>query len=143
MIQSVKYIADKAEPLVNTGYLVNGEFTVPFSAENGHYQMVQKWISAGNTPEPAFTPNEVDYLTAFEVRREQEEFMKAGQLVGVDNTSRNNVGAEPGFTDEAAYDQWMLDLYNAYDNNELTIPEPPQEIIDRLEMFGVKYNNEG
>lgn len=41
------------------GYLVNGLMSVPNSPSNRHYQRVQEWIAAGNTPEPEFTAPEL------------------------------------------------------------------------------------
>ena len=37
-------------------YVVNDTMTVPPSAENRYYPMVQKWIADGNTPTPYVEP---------------------------------------------------------------------------------------
>ena len=41
------------------GWLLNGSMTVPNAEGNRHYQMVQQWISDGNTPEPEFSVAEI------------------------------------------------------------------------------------
>ena len=39
-----------------SGYLLNGEMSVPMAEGNRHYAMIQEWIAEGNTPEPADPP---------------------------------------------------------------------------------------
>ena len=48
------------------GYTVNGNMGVPIDSGNRHYQMVQDWISQGNTPTPFVAPEKswVDKRTA-------------------------------------------------------------------------------
>lgn len=38
------------------GYIINGTSFVPDDPGNRHYKAVQKWIAAGNTPDPADVP---------------------------------------------------------------------------------------
>tara|TARA_R110000823_G_scaffold241850_9_gene366479 strand:- start:51 stop:371 length:321 start_codon:yes stop_codon:yes gene_type:complete len=45
--------------LKGDGYLVDGSLLVPNAPGNRHYQLVQEWIAAGNTPEPEFTAAEI------------------------------------------------------------------------------------
>jgi len=54
---------------LNGGYVINKEtdnMGVPNSPDNRHYQMVQEWIDAGNTPTPYVEPEKswVDKRTA-------------------------------------------------------------------------------
>ena len=41
------------------GYLANGTMFVPLDTSNSHYKEIQKWITEGNTPEPAYTFDEI------------------------------------------------------------------------------------
>lgn len=41
------------------GWFINGSMSVPNDTANRHYQMVQDWIAAGNTPEPEYSNAEV------------------------------------------------------------------------------------
>ena len=72
MIQTVKYQANIETPTTYTGYLVNGTMNVPLDPENGHYQMVQAWINEGNTPEPAYTQEELDEYEQSKITRQLE-----------------------------------------------------------------------
>jgi len=46
--------------LQTSGYLVNGNMSVPSDPANRHYVMVQEWIAQeGNTPAPEFTDAEI------------------------------------------------------------------------------------
>ena len=45
--------------LQTSGYLINGNMSVPNDPANRHYVMVQEWIAEGNTPVPEFTASEV------------------------------------------------------------------------------------
>ena len=47
--------------LLGSGYLLNGNMSVPEVDDNRHYQAVQEWIAEGNTPEPADVPPEPTY----------------------------------------------------------------------------------
>ena len=53
-IQNAKYIADENGNNVSVNAEINGEFwSIPMDSSNRHYQMLLKWLSEGNTPEPA------------------------------------------------------------------------------------------
>ena len=45
--------------LQDSGYLINGNMSVPNDPANRHYVMVQEWIAEGNTPAPEFTDAEI------------------------------------------------------------------------------------
>ena len=66
------------------GYLLNDNMSVPNAPGNRHYQMIQKWIAEGNTPEPEYTPEELAAKEALEaeeaakqeaLKKEYEEFL--------------------------------------------------------------------
>ena len=46
--------------LQDSGYLINGNMSVPNDPTNRHYVMVQEWIAEGNTPAPEFTALEIE-----------------------------------------------------------------------------------
>ncbi len=60
MITTVKYQANIQTPTTYTGYIVNGTKSVPMAQGNRDYREVQKWIAEGNTPEDAYTQQEID-----------------------------------------------------------------------------------
>ena len=41
------------------GYLLNGNISVPKADGNREYELIKQWISEGNTPEPAYTEEEL------------------------------------------------------------------------------------
>lgn len=51
------------------GFLVNGNMSVPNDPLNRHFQAVQEWINAGNTPDPEFTAAELATAAAIETTR--------------------------------------------------------------------------
>ena len=57
---TVKNQADINNPTVLTGYLVDGDMSVPLDNGNRHYKMVQEWITEGNIPVEAYTQAEID-----------------------------------------------------------------------------------
>ena len=59
MIKKVKLQAEIDNPEVIMGYLVDDDLSVPLDPGNSEFQMVQQWISNGNTPHPAYTPQEL------------------------------------------------------------------------------------
>ena len=74
---TVKNQADIDNPTVLTGYLVNGNMNVPLDDGNRHYQEVQVWIAEGNTPEEAYTQQELDAHTEDVVYSTMEEDVAA------------------------------------------------------------------
>jgi len=61
--------------LTSGGWLVNDSAHVPNAPGNRHYQLVQDWIAAGNTPDPEFTTAEI------EARRIADIKQKAGAAI--------------------------------------------------------------
>jgi len=59
-IQSVKYVAFKDDPYNFKGYLVNGNIYEEINSQNNTRKIIQQWIAAGNTPDPAYTPEEIE-----------------------------------------------------------------------------------
>ncbi len=57
---TVKNQAGIDNPTVLTGYLVDGNMSVPLDDGNRHYQEVQVWIAEGNIPEDAYTQAELN-----------------------------------------------------------------------------------
>ena len=55
-----------------TSYLVNGSMSVPLAEGNRHYQMVKDWITAGNTPDAAFSQAELG-AHAYEQAKQQRQ----------------------------------------------------------------------
>ena len=45
------------------GYLLNGTMSVPKADGNSEYELIKKWLSEGNTPEPEFTEEELKVST--------------------------------------------------------------------------------
>lgn len=66
--------------LEGDGYLVNGNMSVPNAPGNRHYQMVQEWIAAGNTPEPAETSQETTDRLAAGVRGQRDALLRASDF---------------------------------------------------------------
>ncbi len=51
MIETVK--------IQGTGYLLNETMSVPKAEGNLEYELINKWIAEGNTPEPEFTEEDL------------------------------------------------------------------------------------
>lgn len=68
LIQTVK--------IQGQGYLLNGTMHVPGNADgNREYELIKKWLSKGNIPEPEFTEKEI------EAQRIQAIKLKASELI--------------------------------------------------------------
>lgn len=77
---TVKNQADIDNPTVLTGYLVDGNMSVPLDNQNRHYKMIQEWITEGNTPEEAYTQAELDAHTK---RKEKQDIHnEMNELIG-------------------------------------------------------------
>ena len=73
-IQTVKEQVNENNELI--GYLLNGTMHVPGNAPgNIEYELIKRWISEGNTPEPEFTEKEI------EAHRIQAIKQKASELI--------------------------------------------------------------
>jgi len=55
---------------LESGYLVNGNTTVPNDPGNRHYREVQEWIAEGNTPEPMSQPTLAELTAQVEAQRQ-------------------------------------------------------------------------
>lgn len=53
-----------------SGYVVNGNLSVPNDPGNRHYQEVQEWIAKGNTPEPMPEPTLAELTAQVEAQRQ-------------------------------------------------------------------------
>lgn len=62
-----------------TGYVVDNTLHVPNDPRNRHYQEIQEWIAAGNTPEPYVAPTNVEKWT-FSSNDYFDRFTQAEQL---------------------------------------------------------------
>ena len=60
MSDQTQYI--QSVQLTESGYLVNGNMSVPNDPGNRHYNDVQAWIAEGNTPTPIPVPTEEEIL---------------------------------------------------------------------------------
>jgi len=72
----VKYTADIEAPIVHTGYLVDDIMFVPMNQDNRHYKQIQDWIAEGNTPEPAYTQDELDTYAKVRAKSEMEKALE-------------------------------------------------------------------
>jgi len=61
--------------LQDSGYLINGNMSVPNDPANRHYVMVQEWIAEGNTPAPEFTDAEIAANTQAETNATSQAYL--------------------------------------------------------------------
>jgi len=76
-MNTVKYMADIETPTDYTGYLVDDYMYVPLDQDNRHYKMVQDWISEGNTPQPAYTQDELDAYAKAKANEAMQDALEA------------------------------------------------------------------
>jgi len=76
-MKTVKYIANIETPTDYTGYIVDNTMQVPLDQDNRHYKMVQDWIAEGNTPEPAYTQDELDAYAKAKAKSDMEDALEA------------------------------------------------------------------
>ena len=57
------------------GYLVNDIMSVPNDSANREYQLIQAWITEGNTPEPEFTQAELDAMALAKMKAEAQSYL--------------------------------------------------------------------
>lgn len=60
-----------------SGYLLNGTAFVPKVEGNSDYAKIQKWIEAGNTPEPEFTAEEIAANQVLQNLRDYKAYLQA------------------------------------------------------------------
>ena len=58
------------------GYLVNDEMSVPKADGNRHYELVKEWLLT-NTPEPEFTPEQLDAQRIAQIKSKASELILA------------------------------------------------------------------
>ena len=58
-----------------SGYLVNGNMSVPNDPANRHYADVSAWIAEGNTPAPEFTDAEIAANTQAETNATSQAYL--------------------------------------------------------------------
>ena len=98
---TVKKQADIDNPTVLTGYSVDGNISVPLAMGNRHYKMVQEWIAEGNSPEEAYTQQELDLYASQQAVQEALEYLKStdwqvmrehdtGKVMDVDVRTKRN-----------------------------------------------------
>jgi len=131
----VKYIANIKTPTEYTGYLVNDEIIVPMDENNRHYKEVQEWIAQGNTPDPAFTQDELDKYEKETNIKILESMAAEGGVIDVEDNKRRAVGANPLIDDKNGYHLWLKDAYNKLDTEYTsTLPKPPAKQRQMMEI---------
>ena len=60
-----------------SGWLINGNMSVPNDPANRHCADVIQWIAEGNTPAPEFTDAEIAANTQAETNSESLEYLKS------------------------------------------------------------------
>ncbi len=75
MITTVKYQADIQTPTTYTGYIVNGSKSVPMAQGNRDYREVQKWMTRGNIPQPAYTSQQLEEYTINTLKNVNREYL--------------------------------------------------------------------
>ena len=61
--------------LINYGYLVNGNMSVPNDPSNRHCADVLAWIAEGNTPAPQYTDAEIAANTQAETNATSQAYL--------------------------------------------------------------------
>ena len=61
--------------LINYGYLVNGNMSVPNDPSNRHCADVLAWIAEGNTPAPQYTDEEIAANTQAELNETSRAYL--------------------------------------------------------------------
>ena len=118
---TVKYLAEIETSTEYTGYLVNGNIIVPIEPNNKDYIDIQKWIEEGNTPEDAYTQQELDDYTYSQNLIIPSSMKKEGKKLTYDNLIGQDIGLDPIIEDKPAHDAWMQELYA----DETAMPKPP------------------
>ena len=57
------------------GYLLNNTMHVPKADGNREYELIKKWLSEGNTPEPEFTEEELRTNFENKFRKERDSLL--------------------------------------------------------------------
>lgn len=138
---TVQYMAEMDTPEEYTGYKVDGNKIVPLDPRNKDYRKVQEWIAQGNTPEPAYTQEEIDEYEYNQNVAIQESMIIEGNKVYLEDKNRNDVGATPIINDTQQYDTWMKNLYDSTDEAEDALYKPPATIRQILEIYDEDRDN--
>ena len=57
------------------GYLVNDTMSVPKADGNRHYELIKQWLAEGNTPEPEFTPEQLNAQRISQIKAKASELI--------------------------------------------------------------------
>ena len=110
----------KVKELHDGGYLVNDEVYVPINQELQEYRSIIEWIAEGNTPEPAFTAEELAGQETETAISEAKEYLTKTDWIVIKITEASVKG--DNVTD-------MLSKYSA----ELAERALKRELINSLE----------
>jgi len=116
-------------------------YFVPIDSTNSHYQLIQQWIKEGNTPEPAYTDEEI----LQEVRNRKIEELKrirqqkvdnivvtldSGEVLDGDEISQDRMNrAVAGLPDDKTELPWI-----DHNNNLIKLTKP--KFLDALQKAG-------
>ena len=83
-----------------SGYLVNGNMSVPNDKGNRDYQEVQEWIAEGNTPEPEFTQAEIDANAQGQINQEALTYLTSTDWQLRRHSDEQLAGSAPSLSNE-------------------------------------------
>ncbi len=124
-MQLYKEQADIDNPTLITEYLRKDGVTIPCDERNKHYRKVLKWIEEGNTPEKAFSQEEIDTYNEGIIKQIQNSMILEGEALINKNERRISVGSKPLIGDIAEFNSWMKKNYDEVDANGISIFKPP------------------
>ncbi len=122
---TVEYQAEIESPNKHIGYLIDGVINVPLAEGNRYYTQVQEWIEEGNTPEEAFSQEEIDTYNEGIIKQIQNSMILEGEALINKNERRISVGSKPLIGDIAEFNNWMKKNYDEVDANGISIFKPP------------------
>lgn len=116
----------KTVKIQGQGYLLNNTMSVPKADGNREYELIKKWLSEGNTPEPEFTEEEIKVSTLNKQIQEAKTYLSETSWIW-EKYSRNVLALKDLTVEE--FNTKYGDIILAQEEARLNINKYEQELL--------------
>lgn len=116
----------KTVKIQGQGYLLNNTMSVPKADGNREYELIKKWLSEDNTPEPEFTEEEIKVSTLNKQIQEAKTYLSETSWIW-EKYSRNVLALKDLTVEE--FNTKYGDIILAQEEARLNINKYEQELL--------------
>lgn len=116
----------KTVKIQGQGYLLNNTMSVPKADGNREYELIKKWLSEDNTPEPEFTEEEIKVSTLNKQIQEAKTYLSETSWIW-EKYSRNVLALKDLTAEE--FNTKYGDIILAQEEARLNINKYEQELL--------------